>query len=533
MYFKSAIIITVTGKTMDLRTIIVMLFLSLSALSAQETEPEEAEPAETETILQKLTRADSFFRNDDKADAIEIYKEYIDSGKAGPGAYFALVRMLLFDNRHLEAIQTAFDGLKRYPKSPHTLTAVGMTCLKSGMITEAQFFFKQALNANKTYAYAYAGASRILNAANSSEDIKFITMALGLISIYPEFELYLAEADSDKGKIKALEDFIESCPGYDLETVRKAKAELALIKDKKPFTLADMKTPFRFYFRMDSGLPVVTVSVNGSEPADFIVGTGKKRLVLDRDWAEQNGIVFPKQNKKNTAVPCAVVDSLVIAGQKAEHIIAEADDLKKIFDPENPSLSDEERKTCTRLSSVRGILPLRQLFGKYAVKIDFHTNEIAVGTSLDDLSLIPDDYSVVPLLAFGPDSTLAAVALKPRSLFTIDTGSIGTYVDQEYMRIHKIPEPEMDPATKRRIIDQTVFQLGEFNFSVKKLPVIESGKVADYHTPLQSGIIGNDILTFISPLILDYSSGRFYFDSTRIQHLKVVKPPTPEPAPQE
>lgn len=130
-------------------------------------------------------------------------------------------------------------------------------------------------------ALALRGRIAVLgNRLADAEDL--LERALAVTPTHRETQALLAEA------LYRQDRFADAAPILEAIAEEAKAAKLAAFADRRPYLTQPKRTVVPFL--QTDPLPVVELSINGSEPADFLLDTGSGELILDREWATELGI---------------------------------------------------------------------------------------------------------------------------------------------------------------------------------------------------------------------------------------------------
>lgn len=111
---------------------------------------------------------------------------------------------------------------------------------------------------------------------------QFLQQALAVRPTHRETLALLAEAYYRRDR------FAEAAPLLESIGEEAKAAKLMAFEERKPYRARGDRAVLPFL--QTDPLPVVELSINGSEPAAFILDTGGGELILDREWAAELGV---------------------------------------------------------------------------------------------------------------------------------------------------------------------------------------------------------------------------------------------------
>ena len=165
-----------------------------------------------------------------------------------------------------EAEVTYLNALELAPENAKVLERLGLIALWRNSTEEAERFFVEALDHTPWYR----------NFWPLNTNLKY---HLGMTYLRQDRFADLAQLFSEVRGPFAIG------PLRDLDAFGK---QLALFENETPYII-EGPNETRIDFVTTDPLPVIEVSVNGSEPVDFIIDTGGMEVILDDDLAEEIG----------------------------------------------------------------------------------------------------------------------------------------------------------------------------------------------------------------------------------------------------
>jgi hypothetical protein len=173
---------------------------------------------------------------------------------------------LYHEGRFDEAEAAFLKTLELDPQNPAVLEKLGLIALWRNDTKEAESYFVDALSHTPWYR----------NFWPLNTNLKY---RLGMTYLRQDRFADLAQLfDEARGPVAL-------GPLRDLDAFGK---QMALFENEPPYAI-EGPDEARIDFVTTDPLPVIEVSVNGSEPLDFIIDTGGMEVILDNDLAEQTG----------------------------------------------------------------------------------------------------------------------------------------------------------------------------------------------------------------------------------------------------
>ncbi|MDP1636230.1 MAG: aspartyl protease family protein [Gallionellaceae bacterium] len=171
---------------------------------------------------------------------------------------------------------------------------------RQGNFVEAEALYREALAQDSASASALKKLGNIALWKNDLEDAeKFLKAAQqhqswldGLWPMSAPINIHLAQTYARSGRMRDAAELYGRAAGWlpfgPFKELRLRSEQLKLFADETPYRIsgdADTVIPFE----ITDPLPVVRISINGAEAANFFIDTGGEGLILDAGFAKQAG----------------------------------------------------------------------------------------------------------------------------------------------------------------------------------------------------------------------------------------------------
>ena len=143
--------------------------------------------------------------------AADLYSEALKEDPAQPQAIYGVVQALLHHHRSQEAYAAATEGLRRNPNASGIQAAAGIAAYRRGQLTEAEKYFRAALQLNSKESAALSGLSNVYSIISG----RFKTARELTVGAYranpadPALMLRYAETLKGEERIKLLEQALK------------------------------------------------------------------------------------------------------------------------------------------------------------------------------------------------------------------------------------------------------------------------------------------------------------------------------------
>jgi len=231
--------------------------------------------------------------------AAQLYAQVLERDRAGPDAYYGLVRALIGDHRSAEAYAAAEDALRNSPQTAGAQTAAGLAAYRKGDLAQAESCFRAALRLDPEYAGALDGLASVCRAFSRLKTARDLQLAAYRKSPRDP-ELMIAHANTLKGAehVAALREAL-SILDPESEQARALRAHIAndlAIGDRQVSRLTSPYDAGRIkLFRILDGPSRLRgigmrVQLNRRQTLSLLLDTGASGISVSPKVAERAGL---------------------------------------------------------------------------------------------------------------------------------------------------------------------------------------------------------------------------------------------------
>ena len=268
---------------------------------------------------------------------------------------------------------------------------------------------------------------------------------------------------------------------------------------------------------VSNNLPLARISVNGLEPAWFIVDTGAEASVIDTEWAEKLGLGTGEEVEVSAAggtVDAYVVPGATLTLDGATPGGAELRDVTLVAVP----LAGLAASLGRPLGGVLG----SELFAQYVVEFDYAEGALRLhkpetyryeGAGEVLPLLIEDDTPFVRTIIERADGQLTEAEL------LLDTGNSGVLaLNTPFVNRHRLLEssgpviPLLGAALLSGSAQRYVGRVGTLRLGSVRVPealtMLAQDEAGDFAEGTNDGLIGGELLRRFARVVVDYAHRR-------------------------
>ncbi|HLH30975.1 MAG TPA: aspartyl protease family protein [Terriglobia bacterium] len=460
--------------------------------------------------------------------AVDSCQQVLKQAPARPEAVYGLVRALLSDRRSRDAYTAAAEGLESNPRSSSIQAAAGIVAFRKGLLTEAEKYFRAAIQLNPNDPAALSGLAEvydIISRFKTAQDIRL--RAYQALPTDPELMLAHARTLKREERIRVLEQVLAlRDPATDeARRLRATIATLRALGDRTPGRLVSSYAPVQMKLvAIQNGLnhkrgDGLRVQFNGKETVTLLLDTGASGISVSPVTIQKAGLqLLGNESSDVRGIGNKEISSYNYLASKIKIGPVEFEDY--------PVTAFDTAKD----SDVDGIIGA-DVFRDFIVTMDFPYQQIALTTrpnyqpgsqELSDAAAAPPagfyrvyrfgDHIVIPTFVNGD---------KP-SLFLMDTGASSSFIDTTLAR--ETTEVSRDPRSTVRGVQGKVSEVSRARYvnlrfanlqeNNSQLLAIDMDKMSDDMGVAIQGVLGMPILSKLR-LTIDYVEGTVRFETPR------------------
>ena len=459
--------------------------------------------------------------------AASLYSEALKEDPAQPQAIYGVVQALLHDHRNQEAYAAATDGLRRNPNSAGIQAAAGLAAYRKGQLTEAEKYFRAALQLNSHESAALSGLSNIYSIVSKFQTARELTVsAYRAMPDDPALMLRYAGTLKREERIRVLEQALRL---YDpaTEEAQDLRADIANIRalgDRKIRRLTSAYTASQIkLFAIQDGVKVkrgvgLKAQFNGRETVTLLLDTGSSGISLSPD-------TIKKASLQSLGTDTSQVKGVGEKSVSSREYLASTVRIGPLAFDDYPVVAFDSAKD----SDADGLIGA-DVFRDFIVGIDFPLYQLTLTPRpnyqpADEHEVITEASPALPagfyrVYRLGNHLVIPTFVNSDKpSLFLMDSGASSNLIDTDLAR--ESTKVDRDERTTVRGVQGKVAETSRarrvtlrfagFQQENPELVAIKLDKISDSMGVAIEGILGMPILTQLR-VTIDYTEGAVRFD---------------------